>query len=416
VNVSNGGLLSSASYMDIGVGAGTTGTLTVDGSASAASANTGLFSVWGSAAGQATVTFSNGATGTFGIINMAVDNQAGTSANVLVQTGAHLNTGTISMATFSAPISATLNVQGAGSTVTQFGLSSVDVGHSAAGNAAINIGTTASGAVFTTGAGSTTISKTGTVTVGSTTSTGALVANGDVSVFGGTLQVASGSVVSIAAGKTMTISNTGKVKGSGTITGSVVNHVGTVAPGLSPGSLSINGNYTQNALGILEIEIASLTSFDRLLVNGTASLGGTLAVSLSYSPTYGSTFDILDWTTRSGTFATLQLPALSGGLEWNTTQLYTNGVLSVALPGDYNFDSTVDAADYVVWRKGIGIASTPENYNLWRTNFGRSASGGSASNATAPEPTAALLLVLGAALGCWRTTPTCLARSKTYYV
>ena len=40
----------------------------------------------------------------------------------------------------------------------------------------------------------------------------------------------------------------------------------------------------------------------------------------------------------------------------------------VPLPGDYNQNGTVDAADYVVWRKNGG---TQEDYNAWRANFGR---------------------------------------------
>jgi hypothetical protein len=39
--------------------------------------------------------------------------------------------------------------------------------------------------------------------------------------------------------------------------------------------------------------------------------------------------------------------------------------------------------------------------------------GGSESNAPVPEPATAILFVLGAAIRCWRKTPTCLARSKT---
>ncbi len=50
--------------------------------------------------------------------------------------------------------------------------------------------------------------------------------------------------------------------------------------------------------------------------------------------------------------------------------------------GDYNNDGTVDAADYAVWRKNVGLANTlPNNsesgtvgqslYDLWRQNFGR---------------------------------------------
>jgi hypothetical protein len=38
--------------------------------------------------------------------------------------------------------------------------------------------------------------------------------------------------------------------------------------------------------------------------------------------------------------------------------------------GDFNDDGKIDAADYVAWRKGIGVAPTQDNYNLWRSNFG----------------------------------------------
>jgi hypothetical protein len=50
------------------------------------------------------------------------------------------------------------------------------------------------------------------------------------------------------------------------------------------------------------------------------------------------------------------------------------------LPGDYNKDGAVNAADYVVWQKGLaGAGST---YNTWRTNFGRT----SGSGGGVPEP------------------------------
>jgi hypothetical protein len=78
------------------------------------------------------------------------------------------------------------------------------------------------------------------------------------------------------------------------------------------------------------------------------------------------------------------------------------------LPGDYNSDGTVDAADYVVWRKTLGrivpLATAadgngdgtidPEDYHVWRTNFGNSRPGGAGSSfAAVPEPAGKLLLV-----------------------
>jgi hypothetical protein len=63
-------------------------------------------------------------------------------------------------------------------------------------------------------------------------------------------------------------------------------------------------------------------------------------------------------------------------------------------PGDFNTDGTVDAADYVMWRKRVGIPRTLANYNRWRTNFGSSIF----TNAGAPpvpEPGSLLAVVMG---------------------
>jgi hypothetical protein len=63
--------------------------------------------------------------------------------------------------------------------------------------------------------------------------------------------------------------------------------------------------------------------------------------------------------------------------------------------GDFNADGTVDAADYVVWRRGLGTTYQDSHYNVWRANFGRTTPGGAASSigTAVPEP-ASLLLVL----------------------
>jgi hypothetical protein len=69
-----------------------------------------------------------------------------------------------------------------------------------------------------------------------------------------------------------------------------------------------------------------------------------------------------------------------------------------ALPGDLNLDGSVDAADYVTWRDGLGDRFTDEDYDIWRANFGGpQAVGGGLGTTTVPEPTALLLIVLAAA-------------------
>jgi formylglycine-generating enzyme required for sulfatase activity len=83
-------------------------------------------------------------------------------------------------------------------------------------------------------------------------------------------------------------------------------------------------------------------------------------------------------------------------------------VASIAAPvGDYNDDGTVDAADYVVWRKTDG---TPEGFATWRAHFGQTTGTGSAAsaNATVPEPATLVMLIVVVAGGLssgrgWRT-------------
>jgi endonuclease/exonuclease/phosphatase family metal-dependent hydrolase len=69
-------------------------------------------------------------------------------------------------------------------------------------------------------------------------------------------------------------------------------------------------------------------------------------------------------------------------------------VLAPSLPGDYNGDNVVDAADYTVWRDGGAPDDGIGGYNLWVSNYGSSNSA-----VSVPEPTALLLCVLGMCLG-----------------
>ena len=72
-------------------------------------------------------------------------------------------------------------------------------------------------------------------------------------------------------------------------------------------------------------------------------------------------------------------------------------VTTADLPGDFNGDNKVDAADYVVWRKTDG---TQPGYDLWRTNFGRTSGSGASlmAGAAVPEHSTMLLGAFGAVL------------------
>jgi hypothetical protein len=83
----------------------------------------------------------------------------------------------------------------------------------------------------------------------------------------------------------------------------------------------------------------------------------------------------------------------------NEDLIFSLGATISDLPGDFNHDSTVDAADYIVWRKNPGGIYTSNDYNIWRANFGQPAGSGSSTvaNAAVPEPSTLVMLVLAAA-------------------
>jgi hypothetical protein len=63
------------------------------------------------------------------------------------------------------------------------------------------------------------------------------------------------------------------------------------------------------------------------------------------------------------------------------------------LAGDFSGDGIVDAADYVVWRKGFGTVYTQAHLNEWGAHFGDSVVGGALA-AAIPEPSASILLAV----------------------
>ena len=147
------------------------------------------------------------------------------------------------------------------------------------------------------------------------------------------------------------------------------------------------------------------TQYGALVATTLVSLSGTLQVFdfNGFSPAVGNSFDILDWPTneRVGTFSSVLLPPLAADRAWDTSQLYTTGVISVVasgLAGDYNHNGVVDAADYVVWRNGLGTVYTQADYSVWRTHFGQTAGSGSGATGFAsaiPEPSAFVLTAVG---------------------
>ena len=170
------------------------------------------------------------------------------------------------------------------------------------------------------------VSNSGLVEVGtlSTLSTGPYSQTAGTTIVNGTLNLGGGSV---------TISG-GTLDGNGKVIANVFNS-GNVAPGNSPGLLTITGDYAQTSSGVLDIEIGGTTpgtQYDVLDVNGIATLGGTLDVTLlnSFDPPVGSSYVILDPSSINSVFATLDLPSLGPTKAFDVQYNATNVTLTVA--------------------------------------------------------------------------------------
>ena len=82
-------------------------------------------------------------------------------------------------------------------------------------------------------------------------------------------------------------------------------------------------------------------------------------------------------------------------------------VPSAGLPGDYNNDTKVDAADYTVWRDNLGSPNSlpfnddslgvgPDDYQRWKDNFGAMGGpgAGAGSGSAVPEPASSVFALM----------------------
>ena len=134
-------------------------------------------------------------------------------------------------------------------------------------------------------------------------------------VNGGTVEAGSGETLEFT-NVPLELTTGGVLTGTGTIGGAgVTNTSGTVRPGASPGTLTIDGPFTQGSGGTLGIEVDGdqAGQFDVLDVSGAATLAGTVAADVGYDPADDDVIPFLTSGSRSGTFDSLTGADLGGG-------------------------------------------------------------------------------------------------------
>lgn len=114
-------------------------------------------------------------------------------------------------------------------------------------------------------------------------------------------------------GGVRTLTATAEIAGTGTVVAAgLLTNAATWQPGASPGVLTVDSNYPAGA-GTLEMELGGLapgTEYDRLAVTGTATLGGTLRLTLAdgFVPAVGDAFAVVTASPVAGTFAAVEPP------------------------------------------------------------------------------------------------------------
>ena len=236
----------------------------------------------------------------------------------------------------------------------------------------------------------------------------------------GTLELANGGIVTASL---VRVWHGSQLLGDGQINGNLTNG-GTVTPGTSIGTLSVDGNFNSDPNGIIQIELAggggiAGVDFDWLDITGSAALAGTLLVELidlggAYSPVADDSFEILTAGALSGTFSGgVSLPTLTGLLTWNVNYdtVGDRVLLEVSTPftADFDGDGDVDSLDLAQWEGSYGVDSLADadgdgdsdgaDFLAWQRQFTGDLSPPLSASTTVPEPSTVLLISGLAAVG-----------------
>jgi hypothetical protein len=129
----------------------------------------------------------------------------------------------------------------------------------------------------------------------------------------------------------------GALVGKGTLAAAVASTAATVIAGDSstkPGTLAVNGSYTQQAKAVFDIYVGGTTAgtYGDLAVTNGVSLGGMLNIKLvnGFVPTVGDSFTILTGSAITGTFATVNGTSINSSEHFEVNYTSTAVTLTVA--------------------------------------------------------------------------------------
>src|SRR5262249_46281761 len=156
-----------------------------------------------------------------------------------------------------------------------------------------------------------TLSGTNTYTGATTVNAGTLLVNG-----------------SIAPSSSVTVNSSAILGGTGVLPSTVINSGGTLAPGNSIGTVTVNGNLTFGPGSVYAVEVSPAAA-DRTNVTGTATLAGTVQALFQPGNYVPKSYTILSAAGgRSGQFGSLVNSNLGGGFNASLSYTSTDALLN----------------------------------------------------------------------------------------
>ncbi len=207
---------------------------------------------------------------------------------------------------------------------------------------------------------------------------------------------------------------------------SVSDHLPVVADYQVPAVMNVVAEATPTILDLgqaFNLNVAVNNAANVIAAIGADELDYSLTTSGSVSGTFLNQVDLAlgGGNSHSIAFDTSTIGLKSGVITITSTSQGVEGGLvtipisfTVVLPGDYDGNGIVDAADYSIWRASLGenvtIGSGADgdrngiidegDFSVWQTHFGDSAIAAAAklADVAVPEPTSLVLLLIGACL------------------
>jgi hypothetical protein len=152
--------------------------------------------------------------------------------------------------------------------------------------------------------------------------------------------------VTLTASQAINVASGGQIDLHGTVSTPSLHLTGT---GALVGGGTITGNLDEGAGSEIGVSLGGAGSgqYDTIRVTGAATLAGSLAVSVSggYVPLPGSSYEVLDFGSRSGDPAVVNLTGYAGLIFDKSYGATTLSIKASALPGDATLDGRVDIQD-----------------------------------------------------------------------